>query len=127
MRLPGCRIVFLRRPYVFFVMEIKTRRVHILGVTAEPTGAWTAQQAAACSWDLAERAGHLNFLIRDRDSSFVQASYEAFAGNGLRERVPRLVRPSPAAARWRCRGPGLQLGGPGARLLVGGGCAAVPC
>jgi hypothetical protein len=63
--------------------------------------------------DLAERAGHLNFLIRDRDSSFVQASDEAFAGNGLRERVPRLVRPSPAAARWRRRGPGLQLGGPG--------------
>jgi putative transposase len=76
--------LWLRRLHVLFFIELERRRVHLASVTANPNGAWVAQQARNLLMTLAERGERPRVLIRDRDSEFTAAFDEIFRSEGIR-------------------------------------------
>jgi transposase InsO family protein len=71
------------RLYALVFLEHATRRLHITGVTAHPTQAWTAQQARTLTADLATSIDSLRFLLRDRDGKYSAAFDEVFRAEGI--------------------------------------------
>jgi len=91
--------VTLRRIYVLVALEIETRYLHVLGVTANPDGAWTTQQARNLLLDLGEGAAAFGYLVRDRAGQFTAVFDAVLAGAGI-----DVVKFLPAAPRERLRG-----------------------
>jgi putative transposase len=94
--------LWLRRLHVLFFIELKRRRVHLLGVTANPNGAWVAQQARNLIMTLTEQEQPPRIVIRDRDSKFTAAFDEIFRSEGIRViRAPTAApRAKAHAERW---------------------------
>jgi putative transposase len=86
--------LWLRRLHVLFFIELKRRRVHLAGVTANPNGAWVAQQARNLIMTVAEQEQRPRFLIRDRDCKFTTVFDEVFRSEGI-----RVIRAPVAAPR----------------------------
>jgi putative transposase len=100
--------VLLSRLHVLVFIEHGTRRMHLGGVTAHPTGEWTVQQARNLAMSPGERFEGIKFLIRDRGSNFTCSFDAVFQAAGTRilrsavqaprmnatcERLARTLRP----------------------------------
>ena len=75
--------ITLQRLYVLFFIELESRRVHLAGITANPTGPWVSQQARQFAWTFQERPESFRFLIRDRDSKFTRDFDAVFRSEGI--------------------------------------------
>ncbi len=92
----------LKRIYVFFVLEVGSRYVQVLGMTANPDGGWTIQQIRNLVLELGDRVGEFRFLIRDRAGQFT-ASFDAVLADAGIETVripPRCPRANGDAERF---------------------------
>ena len=92
--------VTLQRLYCLFIMEVGSRYVHILGVTANPDGPWTVQQIRNLLMDLGDRAAGFRFLVRDRAGQFTEAFDAVLADAG----VEAVKNPAPKSSREHLRG-----------------------
>jgi transposase len=91
---------WLRTLYVFFSIELGSRRVHVLGVTPNPDSVWMTQQARNLA--VGERLQGIRFAIRDRDAKYSRPFDEVLRAEGVRiAKTPiRAPRANAFAERW---------------------------
>jgi len=91
----------LRRFHVLFVIEVATRRVHLAGITTNPTGPWTTQAARNLLMHLPHDHG-FRFLVRDGAGQFTRSFDAVFAGSEITAiRIPpRSPQANAFAERW---------------------------
>jgi putative transposase len=89
--------VTLTRISVFFVLEVPSRSVHLLGTTTNPDGRWTTQQIRNLLMDLGDRAGQFRYLVRDRAGQFTASFDAVLANTGI-----HVVRIPPRCPRANC-------------------------
>jgi hypothetical protein len=96
--------VTLKRLYAAFVIEHRTRRVRLLGVTDHPTGAWATQMARNLATDLDDVGHRFTHMIRDRNAKFTAAFDAVFASMGVNVvlTAPQAPRMNAFAERWIC-------------------------
>jgi putative transposase len=92
---------WLRTLYVFFAIDVGSRRVLWARSTRNPDSAWVAQQARNLLLELPEGDAP-RFLIRDRDAKFSGAFDEVFRAEGTRiiQTPIRAPRANAYAERW---------------------------
>jgi len=86
--------LMLKRLYVIFFIEIGRRRVWITGVTDHPHGAWVTQQARNVTGELEDEGIETKFLLRDRDTKYVESFDTVFTSAGARVLLTPLRTPN---------------------------------
>jgi len=89
----------LRRLHVLFFIDVGSRRVHLAGITANPTGAWTTQAARNFLMSV-DRS--FRFVVHDGAGQYSRAFDAVFEGSGIEPITtpPRAPMANAYAERW---------------------------